>query len=89
MGSWTMPRPYSTDLRERALRACERGRLSRGRIAALFGVGETTLDRWQQQARLEGRRAAKPQHAGGPAPRLDGKVLDALRALVAAARRTL
>ena len=80
-----MPRPYSTDLRERALRACERGRLSRGRIAALFGVGETTLDRWQQQARLEGRRAAKPQHAGGPAPRLDGKVLDALRARVAAA----
>ena len=43
-----MPRPYSTDLRERA------------RIAALFGVGETTLYRWQQQAKLDGRRTAKP-----------------------------
>ena len=81
-----MPRPYSTDLRERALRACERGRLSRARIAALFGVGEATLYRWQQQARQEGRRQAKP-HAGGPAPRLDGKALDALRALVQIARR--
>lgn len=79
-----MARPYSTDLRERALRACERGRLTRARIAALFGVGETTLYRWQQQARQEGRRRAKP-HAGGPVPRLDGKALDTLRALVAEA----
>jgi transposase len=80
-----MPRPYSTDLRQRALRACERSRrLSRARIAALFEVGETTLYRWQQQARQEGRREAKPP-AGGPAPRLDGAALDALRTLVAAA----
>jgi transposase len=79
-----MPRPYAADLRQRALRACEHGRLSRARIAALFGLGETTLYRWQQQARVEGRREAKP-HAGGPPPRLDGKALDALRALVAGA----
>jgi transposase len=79
-----MPRPYSTDLRQRALRACECGRLSRARLAALFGVGETTLYRWQQQARTEGRREAKPP-AGGPAPRLDGKALDVLRTLVAEA----
>ena len=79
-----MPRPYSTDLRERALRACERGRLSRARIAARFGMGETTLYRWQQQAETDGRRTAKPAR-GGPAPRLDGKSLDELRALVAEA----
>jgi transposase len=79
-----MPRPYSTDLRERALRACERGRVTRARIAALFGVGETTLYRWQQQTRIDGRRQAKPAR-GGPAPRLDSKSLDELRALVAEA----
>ena len=76
-----MPRPYSTDLRQRALRACERGRLSRARIAVLFGIGETRLDRWQQQARVEGRREAKPAQ-GGPAPRLCGAALNMLRALV-------
>ena len=79
-----MPRPYSADLRRRVLRAGERGRLSRARIAALFGVGETTLFRWQQQARVEGRREAKPPR-GGPAPRLDDAALAALRALVAEA----
>src|SRR3954468_22360472 len=73
-----MPRPYSTDLRQRALLACERGRLSRARIAVLFGVGGTTLYRWQQQARTEGRRTAKPAR-GGPPRRLDGKGLDVLR----------
>ena len=76
-----MPRPYSKDLRERALRACERGRLSRVRIATLFGIGETTLYRWQQQARVDGRREAKLPR-GGPPPRLGASDLMALRALV-------
>lgn len=79
-----MARPYSADLRERVLRACEAGALSRARLAALFGVGETTLYRWQQQARLERRRCAKPP-AGGPAPRLDERALKVLRVLVAEA----
>jgi transposase len=77
-----MPRPYTAELRERALRACGRGGLSRASVAALFGIGESTLYRWQQTWRREGRRAAKP-HAGGPAPRLDGAALDTLKALVA------
>ena len=79
-----MPRAYSADLRERVLRACARGRLSRARIAALFGVGTSTLFRWQQQSRAEGRRVAKPPR-GGSAPRLDAAALAVLRTLVAEA----
>jgi transposase len=77
-----MPRPYSADLRERALVACEEGRLSRAAIAAQFRIGETTLYRWLQEWRAEGRRACKP-HAGGKPPRLDEQALDELCALVA------
>ncbi len=81
-GEPIMPGAYSADLRERVLRACECGRLSRARIAKLFQVGETTIYRWLQEWRAEGRRAAKP-HAGGPAPRLDAAALDKLQELVA------
>ncbi len=76
-----MPRAYSADLRERALLACEEGRLSRAAIAAQFRVGETTLYRWLQEWRTEGRREAKP-HAGGVAPRLDAGALEKLCQLV-------
>jgi transposase len=69
---------YSTDLRERVLRACERGKLSRAKIAALFHIGESTLFRWLEAWRTEGRQAAKP-HAGGPEPRLDATALGELR----------
>jgi transposase len=84
-----MARAYTAELRDRVLRACERGGLSRGAIAKLFGVGESTLYRWQQTWRTEGRREARP-HAGGPAPRLDEAALDRLKELVAEANdRTL
>jgi len=76
-----MPRPYSADLRERALLACEEGRLSRAAIAAQFRIGETTLYRWLQEWRTEGRGEAKP-HAGGVAPHLDAAALEKLRQLV-------
>lgn len=84
MGEPIMPRPYSGDLRERVLRACERGRLSRAKIAAAFQVAESTVYRWLETWRGEGRRAAKP-HAGGPAPRLDEAALGKLAAIVAEA----
>ena len=77
-----MARAYTAELRERALTACERGGLSRASIAELFGVGESTLYRWWQAWRTEGRRTSKP-HAGGPAPRLDEAALGELKALVA------
>jgi transposase len=75
---------YSADLRERVLLTCARGRLSRARIAALFQVAESTVYRWLQAWRREGRGEAKP-HAGGPAPRLDQAALDKLAAPVAEA----
>ena len=77
-----MPKPYSSDLRERALQACARGKLSRAKIAALFQVAESTLYRWLETWRSEGRREAKP-HGGGPEPRLDAAALDELKAIVA------
>src|SRR3982750_3229366 len=77
-----MARAYTAELRERVLLACERGGLSRSTIAKLFGVGESTLYRWRQTWRTEGRREARP-HAGGPAPRLDEAALDTLKELVA------
>lgn len=79
-----MPGSYSRDLRERVLLACERGRLSRAKIAALFQVAESTVYRWLQTWRREGRREAKP-YAGGPAPRLDPAALEKLVTIVAEA----
>lgn len=76
-----MPRPYSADLRERALRACARAEASRAEIARRFEVAEATLYGWLKQAREEGRREAKP-HAGGPAPMIDAAGLAVVRALV-------
>ena len=62
---------------ERVLLLGARGRLSRARIAALFQVAESTVYRWLQTWRCEGRREPKP-HAGGPAPRLDEAALPKL-----------
>ena len=61
-----MPRPYSADLRERALTACERHEGSRAGIARRFVVSVSTLHDWLRQAREEGRRAAKPAKGGRP-----------------------
>ena len=79
-----MPGAYSADLRERVLLACERGRLSRARIAKVFQVAESTVYRWLEAWRSEGRCEAKPR-AGGPAPRLDAKAQEELQAIVAEA----
>jgi transposase len=75
-----MPRPYSVDLRERALLACERDGGGRAEVARRFRIGISTLHLWLKQARDKGQRA--PQRMGrGPAP-VGGK-LDALASLVA------
>ncbi len=76
-----MPKPYSTDLRERVLAACERGEASRAAVARRFSVSEATIYNWLRQAREEGRREAKP-HAGGPAPKVDANGHAVIRTLV-------
>jgi transposase len=75
-----MPRPYSTDLRERALLACEDAGCCYVEVARRFRLGVSTLRLWRRQAREEGRRA--PLRMGrGPAP-LGGR-LAALAAIAA------
>src|SRR3954454_11713902 len=75
-----MPRAYSTDLRERALAACEAGEGRQSEIARRYRIGERTLSGWLKVAREEGRRSPRPPR-GGRAP-LGGE-REALAALVA------
>lgn len=67
-----MPRPYSTDLRERALLACERDGEGCTQVARRFRIGISTLHLWRKQAREAGRRTAL-RMGRGPAP-LGGKL---------------
>src|SRR5690349_14511256 len=59
-----MPRAYSTDLRERALAACEAGEGRQSEVARAYRVGERTLSTWLRTAREEGRRSPKPRRGG-------------------------
>ena len=54
-----MVRPYSMDLRERAVARVEAGE-SRHKVAALFGVSASSVIKWAQRKRLVGSVAAKP-----------------------------
>jgi transposase len=62
-------KPYSQDLRERVVRACDEGRLTRQAIADLFDVSTAWIRRLLQRRRETGSFAAKPP-AGGPKPTL-------------------
>jgi transposase len=69
-----MPRPYSTDLRERALLACEEDGCGFTAVARRFRIGVSTLRLWRRQAREEGRRT--PLRMGrGPTPLGGGAAL--------------
>jgi transposase len=54
-----MTRPYSNDLRERAVALVESGR-SRHQVAKLFRVGVSSVIRWCERQRASGSCAAKP-----------------------------
>ena len=53
-----MTRPYSIDLRKRAVAAVESGQ-SRRQVAKLFRVGESSVIRWCARQRASGTCAAK------------------------------
>lgn len=81
-----MARPYSTDLRERAVAAAQRagrGRRTRADVAEQFAISERTLYAWLQRVRAEQPLAPKP-HAGGRRPSVDAAGRELLRELVRA-----
>jgi transposase len=79
-----MGRPYSMDLRERVLRACEAGEESPGAIARRFEISESAVRSWLRCWHLEGRREPKP-HGRGFRSILDEADAAVLRSLVRAA----
>src|ERR1700674_4715588 len=63
-----MPRPYSNDLRERAIYEVRSG-ASRREVAEQFNVCPSTVINWMRRWRETGNGAAKP--SGGSVSRLD------------------
>jgi len=66
-----MARPYSVDLRERAVNAVEGG-MSRRKAASLFQVANSTVIEWVRVWRESGSLAAKPM-GGDHNSRLKGE----------------
>lgn len=62
-----MGRPYSMDLRERAVAAVEEEGMSRQAAARRFGVAPSTVIGWVKQFRTKGH--IKPGQMGGHKPR--------------------
>lgn len=62
-----MARPYSMDLRDRAIRAVEVEGLSRRAASARFGIGVSTVIAWVRRFRDTG--SARPGRMGGHKPR--------------------
>ena len=72
-----MPDPYSLDLRQRVIAACDEGRLKRHEVAALYNVGESTIYEWLKLRETTSSLAPK-RHTGGRSSELDTAVLDEL-----------
>jgi transposase len=75
-----MPKPYSLDLRSRALEACDGGERP-GRVAQRFRIGRSSVYLWLKQRREEGRDRPKKM-GGGPQRVIRDAVDGALRCLV-------
>jgi len=72
-----MPNPYDVALRERAVRAYERGEGSYDQLAALFHIDNRTLERWVARWRITGNVAPRPKGGGWKSP-IDLEVLHAV-----------
>ena len=59
-----MANPYDVVFRERAVAAYEAGAGTCLEVAALFGLGHRTLERWVAQWRLRGSVAPRPKGGG-------------------------
>src|ERR1700730_5686936 len=69
MGARSMPKPYSTDLRERAVEAVESGALRR-EVAEMFKLGVSSVIRWCRRWTETG--SAEPKRSGGRGSPLEG-----------------
>src|SRR5262245_14622833 len=74
-------KPYSLDLRQKILRACDQKLGSQRALAALFGVSRAFVEKLLQRRRTTGEIAPRP-HAGGRQPRCDHAAMDVVRQLV-------
>ena len=76
-------KPYSMDLRERVVAACDEGIDNRAEIADRFSVSQSWVRRLLQRRRETGSLAPKP-HGGGQPPAFEGESAERLRTAVAA-----
>jgi transposase len=75
-------KPYSMDLRERVVAACDARSGTREQIAERFGVSTSWIRRLLQRRRETGSIAPAPQNAGRK-PKLNDRQMERLRRLVA------
>ena len=74
-------RPYSMDLRQRVVAACDRHDGKREEIAKSFGVSTAWIRRLLQRRRETGSIAPLPQNPGRK-PALDDRKMERLRRIV-------
>jgi len=77
-----MPAPYSLDLREKAILACENGEYTQKEIAEQFGIGYRTLKAWLFLKKTTGDVTPKEHVHRGPLPVIDEKGLSYIKGLV-------
>lgn len=78
-----MARPYSLDLRERAVVAAQAGDWTREKVAERFDISPATLYGWMRRLREEGAYTPRPR-GGGRQPSLDAEGMQQLREIVQA-----